>query len=354
LTEPNRGRGITENDVWQAADALLLEGARPTIERVRGHLGRGSPNTVSPYLDTWFRKLGARIRDPRAFSAPPEVPEPIAQAAQHFWESALATARAEVAAATAEQQEDLERARSQLAAERERFQEEAGRIEAGSRAREEAMELARNHLAEASQRIGGLDARLAEQEQTIAQLRAELAAAQTDGEALRRTLDAEREKYEAERTRIEERATAHDRRYAVEIDRARESVKAADAKIARLERESASNVARLSQELSAATQESELRGRRLSAMEVEAGRLRQDLADTSRSLEAVQESAAAREEALRGQAAALQVQVTGLLGQLEAKDREIGGLLRSMAADISEAARSAKASPRKRTARSSA
>ncbi|WP_196360993.1 DNA-binding protein, partial [Achromobacter xylosoxidans] len=39
--------GITEQDVWRAADALLLEGARPTIERVRQKIGRGSPNTVS-------------------------------------------------------------------------------------------------------------------------------------------------------------------------------------------------------------------------------------------------------------------------------------------------------------------
>ena len=55
--------GITESDVWTAADALLLEGARPTIERVRQKIGRGSPNTVSPYLETWFKALGARIRD---------------------------------------------------------------------------------------------------------------------------------------------------------------------------------------------------------------------------------------------------------------------------------------------------
>ena len=40
-------RGITENDVWQAADALLLEGARPTIERVRQKIGRGSPNRLA-------------------------------------------------------------------------------------------------------------------------------------------------------------------------------------------------------------------------------------------------------------------------------------------------------------------
>ena len=53
-------RGINEQDVWKAADALLLEGARPTIERVRLKIGRGSPNTVSPHLESWFARLGAR------------------------------------------------------------------------------------------------------------------------------------------------------------------------------------------------------------------------------------------------------------------------------------------------------
>src|SRR5262245_28964854 len=87
--------GIQEKDVWQAADALLMEGARPTIERVRQRIGRGSPNTVQPLLDTWFRGLGARLTDPKAFAAPPDVPDPVAQASRHFWEVALATARKE-------------------------------------------------------------------------------------------------------------------------------------------------------------------------------------------------------------------------------------------------------------------
>lgn len=86
-------RGITENDVWTASDALLLEGARPTIERVRQKIGRGSPNTVSPYLDTWFKNLGGRIKDPGAFSAPPDLPDPVQQAAKHFWDMALAETR---------------------------------------------------------------------------------------------------------------------------------------------------------------------------------------------------------------------------------------------------------------------
>ena len=54
-------RGIQYEDVAQAADALLQEGMRPTIERIRMHIGRGSPNTVSPMLEQWFSGLGKRL-----------------------------------------------------------------------------------------------------------------------------------------------------------------------------------------------------------------------------------------------------------------------------------------------------
>lgn len=111
-------RGITEADVWIASDALLLEGARPTIERVRQKIGRGSPNTVSPYLDTWFKHLGGRIKDPGAFSAPPETPDPVQQAAKHLWDLALAETRCDfdqrlqdgMAAAVANVEAEKERA----------------------------------------------------------------------------------------------------------------------------------------------------------------------------------------------------------------------------------------------------
>lgn len=88
-------RGITEKDVFTASDALLLAGERPTIERVRQKIGRGSPNTVSPMLDAWFKGLGPRLQDPGAFAAPASVAEPVQQAAQHFWEVAQAQARGE-------------------------------------------------------------------------------------------------------------------------------------------------------------------------------------------------------------------------------------------------------------------
>jgi uncharacterized protein (DUF2267 family) len=54
-------RGVQQADVWAAADALIAEGLRPTIERVRLKIGRGSPNTVSPMLEAWFATLASRL-----------------------------------------------------------------------------------------------------------------------------------------------------------------------------------------------------------------------------------------------------------------------------------------------------
>lgn len=48
-------RGITESDVHGAADALVADGERPTVERIRAYLGTGSPNTVVRWLETWWQ-----------------------------------------------------------------------------------------------------------------------------------------------------------------------------------------------------------------------------------------------------------------------------------------------------------
>jgi len=55
-------RGVTMSDVERAADACLREGRRPTIEKVRARLGTGSPNTINPLLDAWWKRLGRRLR----------------------------------------------------------------------------------------------------------------------------------------------------------------------------------------------------------------------------------------------------------------------------------------------------
>lgn len=60
------GVGVPETDVFAAADRVLARGERPTVERVRIELGRGSParvgQTRTPYMHlraarNWRRTL---------------------------------------------------------------------------------------------------------------------------------------------------------------------------------------------------------------------------------------------------------------------------------------------------------
>ena len=72
-------RGVQMEEVWAAADAVLALGERPTIERVRLQLGRGSPNTVGPMLDGWFGSLAGRLQapgDPAEGPTDAEIPLP--------------------------------------------------------------------------------------------------------------------------------------------------------------------------------------------------------------------------------------------------------------------------------------
>src|SRR5690606_19214108 len=111
-------RGIQQQDVWMAADALLRNGEQPTVERVRLHLGRGSPNTVGPHLKAWFKSLGPRLAGNPAPGQGGEggagVPEALAQALGQIWQQALEFARAEWSQAAAQAQADIARARQQL------------------------------------------------------------------------------------------------------------------------------------------------------------------------------------------------------------------------------------------------
>jgi hypothetical protein len=102
-------RGITASDVDRAADALLRDGERPTIEKVRHHIGRGSPNTINPLLDQWWSRLAGRLdAGPAALH---RLPEPVAHAAEGLWLQALEEAR---------RRAQLERGSAKAALDRER------------------------------------------------------------------------------------------------------------------------------------------------------------------------------------------------------------------------------------------
>lgn len=84
-------RGITGADIDLAADALLRQGERPTIEKIRAKIGRGSPNTINPLLDAWWKRLASRLdAGPAALH---RLPEPVAHAAETLWMQALDESR---------------------------------------------------------------------------------------------------------------------------------------------------------------------------------------------------------------------------------------------------------------------
>src|SRR5271170_7643333 len=84
-------RGVSSSDVSQAADSLLRVGERPTVERVRAAIGSGSPNTIGPLLDSWWKRLAGRLdAGPAAFH---RLPESVAHVAEALWLQALEEGR---------------------------------------------------------------------------------------------------------------------------------------------------------------------------------------------------------------------------------------------------------------------
>jgi len=80
-------RGVSSTEVERAADALLRLGERPTIEKIRASLGGGSPNTINPLLDAWWKRLSARLdAGPAALH---RLPESVAHVAEALWMQAL-------------------------------------------------------------------------------------------------------------------------------------------------------------------------------------------------------------------------------------------------------------------------
>lgn len=207
-------RGITEHDVWTACDALLVSGSRPTIERVRQHLGRGSPNTVGPHLDAWFRGLGARIQDPAAFPAPGSAPDPVHAAALQLWEAAQAEARRDIEQRVAQGVAEAE-ARAQASDARAQHAETA--LQASALAAQRAEE-EMNRVADALEQALRISAA---EKARLDEVRTALAAGHLRIQQLEAELASQRDVAAQQVAEATERADAADRRVAMELERER-------------------------------------------------------------------------------------------------------------------------------------
>ncbi|TAL65862.1 MAG: DNA-binding protein [Burkholderiaceae bacterium] len=255
--------GVSQEQIDATADALLLEQKRPTVDRIRAHLGTGSPNTIGPMLDNWFRSLGARVADiaPPDPAGPvdpsaPERPRPVdgtplavRQAVRSIWDASLLEARQ---AAQKELHDEIARvAGLQKALEDEQMALEASRSALLENARQSTIraEQLAEQLRTAQERLGRAEAVAAEQQERGEQLRTQL-------EEQRRSSHeqalAQAQEFTRERAVADERHAANERRHLQEIDRARQET------------------ARVQQDLQAAVSSLKESGQKLEAVTLEA------------------------------------------------------------------------------------
>ncbi|MFV0934116.1 DNA-binding protein [Pseudomonas jessenii] len=105
--------GVPEHEVFAAADAVLARGERPTVERVRLELGRGSPARVGGLLDQWWARLAERLNGE---SRLPALPAEVSKAFVGVWQQAIEQAHGAAEFALVERRQELDAERERLAA----------------------------------------------------------------------------------------------------------------------------------------------------------------------------------------------------------------------------------------------
>lgn len=222
-------KGVQQGEVNEAADALLAAGTRPTIERVRLHLGRGSPNTVAPMLETWFAGLGKRLGVAANDSGEGQMPAAAAQAFGKLWDAALLLARKEAEAALAQDRQSLSNSQTALIEREANLAQRdlalAHRLELADQIQQAERE--KTAVAEANFEV--VQQLLISRDANVSELRTALATVQEQLQAARDRSDALEQRHREERTKFEERAAGNERRLLGEIDRERQAAKEANA-----------------------------------------------------------------------------------------------------------------------------
>ena len=218
-------RGVQQVDVSDAADALISDGLRPTIERVRQKMGRGSPNTVSPMLDAWFGALGARLTGYQSVTAADAIPGPVQEGMRKLWDMALASGREEAAGQVAQLQARLEDERIAIAAKATEFVQREQLHTERMQASEDALNAARIQIEDLRGQYADLRKSLKERETEVAGQRARLEAIEQAWTAQRRKDADDAAQQVRERERADERAASTERRLLQEVDRARQETK---------------------------------------------------------------------------------------------------------------------------------
>lgn len=226
-------RGITQEQVDRAADALVVAGDKPTVEKIRAQLRTGSPNTIIRMLDVWRQGLATRLQEALSL---PDVPADVGQAMAGLWRQAVDHATAIARAQLQQEREALEQARARLA---QSESERAGQLQKATAAEARIA----TELNAARQRAADLEARLGEVQQERGEQRKQQDRLQRQADQLTSEVDrlnaaltrmqaaskAERDRYDRHLSSVEDRAH-------LEVDRVRQEAKALHAELAAAKR----------------------------------------------------------------------------------------------------------------------
>jgi hypothetical protein len=172
-------RGVQVGEIWAAADAVLARGERPTIERVRAHLGRGSPNTVAPMLDAWYASLGKRLDAKTGADGadePGTLPTPVLRAAKALWGRAQQHAQEQAAESVRIDRSMLEQQVERLAFTRNELDQEKQKLNERSEALGAALHAKDQQIEDLVRQLTGLHKGMGVREGEIESLRTQLAA----------------------------------------------------------------------------------------------------------------------------------------------------------------------------------
>ena len=163
--------GVQQHQIADAAYALLMEGVRPTVEKIRHRLGTGSPNTISPLLDDWFKTtLPGLLRERPAANEVEGLPAAAVNAFRLTWTTPLKEAAAQAERRLEDDRRALRERESELAQQREQLAREGEGLRVREEAMQETVRIAHEQAADLRRQVDELSARSHHLQQTIDQL----------------------------------------------------------------------------------------------------------------------------------------------------------------------------------------
>ncbi|MBD7952982.1 DNA-binding protein [Stenotrophomonas sp. Sa5BUN4] len=223
-------RGITELDVHGAADALVAKGERPTVERVRAHLGTGSPNTVTRLLDTWWLSLGSRLHPEKP--SVKDAPAVVGKLAGQWWALALEHARDAVLAEFSEVRQELTVKQEELLVRAQALAGEMSAVHAKSEAALVAERLACAQATELQRLVDQLQLQAAELAGQRTSAIQRLEQVEISRQVLYDRLQETEESARSERETLAEHVRSVENRALGDLDRARQEAKTLQTKLA--------------------------------------------------------------------------------------------------------------------------